>query len=136
MDFPQTDPDKVRVLVVDDDMDTANSAVLVLKFLGFEAVAAYESGAALEQARKFRPQAVLLDLAMPYVDGLQLARDLRRLPGLETVMLICVSGYGMEQDRKRSREAGCAHHFVKPADWQEVTAVLEQLQKAPASACE
>ncbi len=134
MDALPLDPDAIRVLVVDDDVDTADSAVLVLKFLGFEAAAVYDGGVALEQARKLRPQAVLLDLAMPHRDGLQLAQDLRRLPGLEEVMLICISGYGMEQDRKRSRQAGCDYHFVKPAEWQEITAVLAQLKKVPARA--
>jgi len=134
MDLPPTDPDTVRILVVDDDVDTADSAVLVLKFLGFEGAAAYNGGVALALAGQLRPQAVLIDLAMPRIDGFQLARDLRRLPGLEQVMLICVSGYGTEHDRQRSREAGFAHHFLKPADWQEMTAVLEQLKRAPAGA--
>jgi CheY-like chemotaxis protein len=75
MDVPPLDPDTIRVLVVDDDVDTADSAVLVLKFLGFEAAAVYDGGVALEQARKLRPQAVLLDLAMPHLDGLHLAQE-------------------------------------------------------------
>jgi DNA-binding response OmpR family regulator len=134
MDVPPLDPDTIRVLVVDDDVDTADSAVLVLKFLGFEAAAVYDGGVALEQARKLRPQAVLLDLAMPHLDGLHLAQELRRSPRQEDVMLICVSGYGTERDRQRSRQAGCAYHFVKPADWQEITAVLAQLKQSPAAA--
>src|SRR5438128_10067810 len=96
MRFPDSMPGRLRVLTVDDDADTANSAAMILHHLGFEALAAYGAEAAMEIASTMLPQVVILDLAMPQVDGYQLARDLRTLPGMLDVLLICVSGYGTE----------------------------------------
>jgi DNA-binding response OmpR family regulator len=111
---------KLRVLVVDDDRDTAHSSVQVLKFLGYDALAAYDAAQAKKIAATATPQIVLLDIAMPGEDGFRLARDLRQLPGMERALLVCVSGYGTEADKQKAREAGCDHHFTKPVDWQEL----------------
>jgi two-component system, chemotaxis family, CheB/CheR fusion protein len=124
MDTHQNGREKLRVLVVDDDVDTADSSVLVLNYLGYKAVPAYNAEDALKIASMLPPQVVLLDAAMPGHDGYQLARELRMLPGMEDAMLICVSGFGTELDRERAFEAGCTHHFIKPVDWQKLVAVL------------
>jgi CheY-like chemotaxis protein len=116
--------EKLRVLVVDDDRDTADSAATVLTYFGHEALAAYGAEKAVESARLRRPHVVFLDLAMPRIDGYQLARDLKALPGMEDVLLICISGYGTESDKRQAYAAGCAYHFIKPADWDELAELL------------
>jgi signal transduction histidine kinase len=105
-----------RVLVVDDNVDAADSLALMLRLAGHEVSTAYSGPAALEAARAERPDVVLLDIGMPEMDGYEVARRLRQEPGLEQVMLVALTGYGREEDRQRSRQALIDHHLVKPAD--------------------
>jgi DNA-binding response OmpR family regulator len=116
-----------RVLVVDDDRDTADSTVTVLKCFGFEAEAAYSAAMALAIASACPPRAVLLDLAMPGHTGDQLARELRQLPGMEDAVLICISGYGTNEYRQLALAAGCDYHILKPAEFREVLSLLAQI---------
>ncbi|HEV3081229.1 MAG TPA: response regulator [Gemmataceae bacterium] len=120
--------EKLRVLVVDDDRDTADSSVTVLNFLGHEAAAVYRAEKALELARLHPPHVIFLDIAMPGIDGYQLARDLKALPGMDDVLLICISGYGTESDKRLAYAAGCAYHFIKPADWGELADLLAMVK--------
>jgi len=110
------DPRPRRVLVVDDNRDAANSLGFLLGVLGHEAQIAYDGASALDKADAFRPDVAVLDLGMPEMDGFETARRLRQLPGLSDVTLIALTGWGQEQDRRRSRDAGFDHHLVKPAD--------------------
>jgi CheY-like chemotaxis protein len=105
-----------RVLVVDDDTDTADSLVVLLSLWGCRAAAAYDGRAATGAALADRPDVVVLDLGLPGLDGYEVARRLRVAPGLEKVRLIAVSGYGRDEDRARSRAAGFDHHLLKPVD--------------------
>ncbi|MBI1918938.1 MAG: response regulator [Planctomycetes bacterium] len=105
-----------RVLIVDDNVDAANSLALMLRLQGHEVLVVHEGPAALEAATEFGPDVGVLDLGMPGMDGYELARRLRRLPGLESVLLIALTGWGQEEFRRRSKEAGFDHHLVKPAD--------------------
>ena len=105
-----------RVLVVDDDADTADSLVLLLTLWGCRAAAAYDGRTAAGQALASRPDVVVLDLGLPGLDGYEVARRLRVAPGLEKVRLIAVSGFGREEDRARSRAAGFDHHLLKPVE--------------------
>ena len=105
-----------RVLVVDDDADTADSLVLLLTLWGCRAAAAYDGRAAAGAALATRPDVVVLDLGLPGLDGYEVARRLRVAPGLEKVRLIAVSGFGREEDRERSRAAGFDHHLLKPVE--------------------
>ena len=89
---------------------------LLLGGRGHEVRMAYDGLEALDAARAFRPEAVLLDIGLPGLDGLQVARRLRQEPGLEGVLLVTLSGYGTQDDHRRSREAGCDAHLVKPVD--------------------
>jgi two-component system CheB/CheR fusion protein len=112
------------VLVVDDERDTADTFVMLLTTLGYPARAAYDADAALQAARSLRPRVVFLDLAMPRVNGLALARQLRQLPGMERALLVCVSGYGREADQQQSREAGCDYYLLKPTDPETIRKIL------------
>jgi PAS domain S-box-containing protein len=103
-----------RVLVVDDNVDAAQSLQDFLTRLGHEAAVAHDGVAALELARSFRPDVALLDIGLPVMDGYELARRLREQRGPGELRLIAITGYGQETDRARSREAGFDHHLVKP----------------------
>jgi two-component system CheB/CheR fusion protein len=95
-----------RVLVVDDIPDVAESLAALLTAFGHDVRTAHDGARALEEARAFRPEIVLLDIGLPGMDGYEVARRLRGEPGLERIVLAAVSGYGQEEDRRRSTEAG------------------------------
>jgi PAS domain S-box-containing protein len=118
-----------RILVVDDNADAANSLALFLKMAGHEVCTVYEGPAALQTARVFQPEVVVLDIAMPGMDGYAVARQLRREGGLENVLLLALTGYGQEENRRLSREARIDHHVLKPVD---PDALLALLAEAPA----
>jgi CheY-like chemotaxis protein len=105
-----------RVLVVDDNPDAADSLALVLRLAGQEVQTAYDGPSALQRARELRPALVFLDLGMPGMDGYEVARRLRGEPELCGAVLVALTGWGQEEDRRRSAEAGLDHHLVKPAD--------------------
>jgi len=105
-----------RILVVDDNADAAASLALLLKFSGHEVHVAHEGEAALRLAETLRPDAVLLDVGMPGLDGYEVARRLRSGPGTKDLVIIAVTGYGAEADRRRARAAGFDHHLTKPID--------------------
>jgi PAS domain S-box-containing protein len=105
-----------RVLVVDDNVDAAESLAMVLRMMGHQARTAHNGQAALAAAQEFQPQVALLDIGLPGMDGYEIARRFRRQPGLGQALLVALTGYGQEDDRRRSREAGFDHHLVKPVD--------------------
>lgn len=119
-----------RILVVDDHRDAADSLALLLRLLGAEAHVARDGPSALAAARAVRPAVVLLDLGMPGMDGYEVARRLRREPGWRDVVLVALTGWGQEEDRRRSREAGFDHHLVKPVDPPALEALLAGLPPA------
>jgi CheY-like chemotaxis protein len=110
--------------VVDDNVDAAESLALALRLTGHDVRVAHDGPAALEAARDTRPDVVLLDLGMPVMDGFEVARQLRREPGLEGVRLVALTGWGQEEDRRRTRAAGFDEHLVKPVDLGTVQAML------------
>ncbi len=114
----------LRVLVVDDSPGVARSLELILLDWKHDVRVCYDAFAALEAARKFKPDFVLADLGMPKMNGYQLAEALRRLPGMGNTVLVAVSGYGQEADKKRSQEVGFAQHLTKPVDLLELKQVL------------
>jgi PAS domain S-box-containing protein len=121
----------LRVLVVDDNADQADSAALLLRVSGHEVRVAYSGPTALEVAVDYRPDLVLMDIGLPGMDGYEVARRLRQQPGLQETVLVAVTGYGQESDRQRSQEAGFDHHLVKPVDMQALEAVLAARTKKP-----
>jgi PAS domain S-box-containing protein len=120
---PPVRPDSLRILVVDDNVDTADSLALLLRLHGHEVHTAHNGAAALETAQAEHPDVILLDIGLPKLDGYQVAESLRRHEALRDSLLVAVTGYGYEADRQRAKKAGFDHHFVKPVDPQ----ALEQL---------
>jgi len=104
----------MRVLVVDDNVDAAQTLRELLVTLGHESAVAYDGLAALELAGSFKPDIAILDIGLPVMDGYELARKLREQLGPETPRLIAVTGYGQDADRARAREAGFGQYLVKP----------------------
>ena len=105
-----------RVLVVDDNVDSARGTALILSRHGHEVRVAYDGPGALAAAQEQRPEFVLLDIGLPGMDGYEVARRLRQDESLSGVTLVAVSGYGQESDRRRSQEVGFDQHLVKPVD--------------------
>jgi signal transduction histidine kinase len=118
-----------RVLVVDDDPTSAQSMAMILKLEGYLVQVAYDGEAALEAVRSFRPEAVLMDIGLPGIDGHEVARRLRQDPDLASglALLAAVTGHAEAEARRRSREAGFDHHLVKPVDPDAVLALLDSL---------
>jgi PAS domain S-box-containing protein len=112
------------VLVVDDNVDAAQLLALLLESAGYRVAVEHTPRAALEQAPIVRPDACILDIGLPDMDGNELARRLRALPGMEDVQLIALTGYGRPQDREQALAAGFDHHLVKPVDVHELIRLL------------
>jgi CheY-like chemotaxis protein len=113
-------PGALCVLVADDDQDTADSLAVLLKLWGYHAIVAYNVPAALA----CRPQVALLDIAMRDLDGCEVARRLRQVPGLERLLLVAVTGHARELDRQRCQEAGFDHHLAKPCEPEQLRALI------------
>jgi PAS domain S-box-containing protein len=105
-----------KVLVVDDNEDAALSLAMVLKLMGNDVCTAHDGVTALERAAQFLPAVVLLDLGLPAMDGFEVGRRLREIPGLANVIIIALTGWGQDEDRRRTDEAGFNDHLVKPVD--------------------
>jgi phosphotransferase system HPr (HPr) family protein len=118
---------KARILVVDDDKDTAETLACLLKHSGHDARVALNGYQAIEVARHERPDFVLLDLGLPGLDGYQVAMRLRQ-ERADALVIIAISGYGRESDRLRSREAGIDHHMNKPPDFPALLSLLSPSQ--------
>ena len=113
-----------RILIVDDNADAANSLVMVLTCDGHECEAVYDAGEALERISAFNPNAVLLDIGLPGMDGYEVARRIRQLPQARGVKLIALTGYGQAEDRARALQAGFDDHLVKPIELSELNRCL------------
>src|SRR5205823_10945944 len=109
-------PAGLRVLVVDDNRDVADSTASVMRMNGCDVHVAYDGKAALESVQRLRPDAVLLDIGLPTIDGYLVAEHIRAHPENGRTMIVAVSGYGQEQDRERSKSVGFDYHVVKPID--------------------
>jgi PAS domain S-box-containing protein len=114
----------LRILVVDDNRDAADSLGMLLAVSGHETRIAYDGASALALAEDYRPEIVLLDLGMPGMDGYEVARRLRARPWGHELLLVALTGWGQEDDRRRTRQAGFDHHFTKPVDPDELDRVL------------
>jgi len=116
-----------RVMIVDDDREGGSSLDVLLRLYGYEVEHAVDLNAALQLARRLRPQVVLMDVAMPDADGYEVARRLRAMPEMAAgASFIAVSGFGQPDDFRRSAAAGFARHLVKPVDPAELDAVIKR----------
>jgi PAS domain S-box-containing protein len=114
----------LRLLVVDDNVDAAQSLAMLLKASGHDVQTAEDGPAALEAALNHRPNVVLLDIGLPGLDGYTVAKRMRQHPVFQNVVLVATTGYGQEADRHRSRAAGFDHHLVKPVDYGKIEHIL------------
>jgi len=117
-------PQSTRVLVVDDNLDAAATLAELLELWGYEVRLAHEGPAAVEEAVRFRPDVALLDIGLPGMNGYELARQLRAKPESAETVLIALTGYGQEEDRRQAQAAGFTHHLVKPVDLDRLEALL------------
>ena len=123
-------PPALRMLIVDDNRDAADSLAMLLRTTGNEIRTAYDGIEALQVAGEFRPEVVLLDIGLPKIDGHEVARRLRREPWGQRVCLIAVTGWSDESDRARSRAAGFDHHLVKPLDTAHLAQLLDSVERS------
>jgi PAS domain S-box-containing protein len=119
-----------RLLIVDDNQDSARSQAKLLHLLGHEVQAAFEGSEALRQVAAFRPEVVLLDLGLPGIDGYEVARRIRAMPEGRGVLLVAQTGWGQDDDRQKTASAGFDAHLVKPVD---LDALLRLLNERAAS---
>jgi signal transduction histidine kinase len=118
---------KRRILIVDDNRDGAESLAMLLNFMGSDVRVALSGPAALEIMASYKPNVVLLDIGMPGMDGYEVANQVRQHPQLKDVILIALTGWSQEEDRRRCRKAGFDHHMIKPVDFDALQALLVSL---------
>jgi CheY-like chemotaxis protein len=118
--------EKPRILIVDDNRQLTAGLARLLTALGHGVETAHDGPEGIEAARSYRPDVILLDIGLPNMDGYEVARRLRREEDLRDVLIIAISGYGQEEDRRRSREAGMDHHLTKPVDVRTITELISR----------
>jgi signal transduction histidine kinase len=121
---------RLRILVVEDNKDSADSLRMLLEVYGYEVSVAYTGPAGVKTAEEWTPDVVICDIGLPGLDGYGVASRLRRNPAMTEVPIIAVTGYGQEDDRRRSREAGFNHHLVKPVDPETLQSLLVEMSTA------
>jgi CheY-like chemotaxis protein len=116
-----------RVLVVDDNVDSAASLEMLLKITGHDVRIAHDGLEAVSEAEVFLPDVILLDIGLPILNGYEAARRIRQSAWGKNIVLIALTGWGQEEDRQRSKEAGFDRHMVKPIEHADLTKILEEL---------
>jgi CheY-like chemotaxis protein len=118
------DASALRILVVDDNRDAADSLATLLEMNGHTGLVAYDGPSALEKAEKMRPHVALVDIGMPGMNGFELAEKISQAPWGKKTMLVAVTGWGAKSDRARSKEAGFAYHLTKPVDYDTLATLI------------
>jgi CheY-like chemotaxis protein len=127
-----SDEHGARVLVVDDNKDAAESLAWLLRAHGHEVYVAFSGPAALEMVKQHRPDIAFVDIGMPGMDGYEVARRIRSHAGAQSTVLVALTGWGQQEDRRRSAEAGFDHHLVKPPDLLSVQALVASAKRQAA----
>jgi CheY-like chemotaxis protein len=118
---------RLRVLIAEDNRDSADSLKTLLEALGYETHIAYDGETAVHSAAALRPDAIIMDIGLPGVNGYEAARRIRAQdPGMR-VSIIALTGWGQESDRLRSAQAGIEHHLIKPLDLAALKQILDSL---------
>src|SRR5262249_5693493 len=128
---PISEPSKTtarRILVVDDNTDAASSLARLLEITGNETQTAHDGLQALEAAEKFRPDVVLLDIGLPRLNGYEACRHIREQAWSKGMVLVALTGWGQDDDRRKSHEAGFDHHLIKPVDYAVLMKLLAEKQ--------
>jgi CheY-like chemotaxis protein len=123
---PKETPSR-RILVVDDNEDSAESLTILLSLAGHKTHSAYDGLEAIEAAERFRPDIILLDIGLPKLNGYEVAHKIREKPWGQAIVLVALTGWGQEEDRLRSREAGFNCHLTKPVDHDTLSKLLTSL---------
>ncbi len=129
-DSPLKFDKRLRILIVDDNHDSAATLAMLVRLWGCDVATAYNGQEALQIAVERPPQVMLLDLGLPGMDGFEVIRHVQQLEPLQNVRVVALTGYGGEDDRRRTAEAGFHHHFVKPTDPQELRTLLSGVMQS------
>jgi CheY-like chemotaxis protein len=119
-----------RILIVDDNRDSAASLAMLLKLTGNETYTAFDGLEAVKAAAMFRPDMAVLDIGLPKLNGYEAARKIREQPEGKKMVLVALTGWGQDEDRRKSTEAGFDGHIVKPVDYITLMKLLAELQAA------
>ncbi len=123
---------QLRILLADDDVDFVQSVALLFEASGHVVQVHHDGAQALAHAPAFGPDLCFLDIGLPGLHGLELARRLRALPATRGAILVAVTGWGQPEDRRRSRDAGFHHHLAKPVEFDQLFALLDSIYGASA----
>jgi len=118
---------RLRVLVVDDNRDAAHSMAMLLELNGHHVHTAFDGESAVTDAAALQPDAILLDIGLPGLNGYEAAKRIRAAQGSRRMALVALTGWGQDEDRRRSEEAGFDAHLVKPVDHVELSKLLTEL---------
>jgi len=131
--FSPTDVTPLRILVVDDNKDSASTLSMLLGLDGNQTRAAYDGLEAVQAAEQFRPHVILLDIGLPGISGHEACRRIRAQPWGKTMVIVALTGWGQEEDRQKSNDAGFNAHMVKPVDRGVINQLLAELLPSPVS---
>jgi len=120
-----------KVLVVDDNKDSAQTLAMMLKIMGNDVRTAHDGLEAIEKAQEYLPQVILLDLGMPKLNGYDVCRRIREQSWGTSIVIIALTGWGQAEDRQRTKEAGFDHHLVKPVDVAKLKELLDAAARRP-----
>jgi two-component system CheB/CheR fusion protein len=119
-----TAPSNQKVLIIDDNIDAADSLCALLRDSGFTCASALDGPSGLNTVTSFEPDAILLDLGLPGLDGYEVARRIRALPDGDRYLIVALTGYGEDRDRRQSSESGFDAHLVKPVELEQLLPIL------------
>ena len=123
-----------RILVADDNADAGDTLAMMLRMMGHDVCVARDGIEALDEGARFHPDIALLDIGMPKLNGFETARRIRLTDWGHDIVLVALTGWGQDDDRRRSQEAGFDHHMVKPVELATLEGVLSQPPRAPVGA--
>lgn len=128
---PDAPSRRCRVLIVDDNVDSADSLTAVVRMFGHDAETAYDGLAAVEKAIELVPDLILMDISLPKLSGYEAAARIRTSPACAHTVLVALTGWGRDEDKREALEAGFTHHFIKPVDFPALKRLLAATCAAP-----